>query len=37
MVHVDVAKCKQSNISPSTILATLQGYYGGLYASNFNA
>lgn len=37
MVHVDVAKCKQSNISPSVILSTLQGYYGGLYASNFNA
>ena len=37
MVHVDVAKCKQANISPSTILSTLQGYYGGLYASNFNA
>ena len=37
MVHVDVAKCKQSGISPSTILTTLQGYYGGLYASNFNA
>ncbi|MCR5159821.1 MAG: efflux RND transporter permease subunit [Prevotella sp.] len=37
MVHVDVAKCKQSGISPSTILSTLQGYYGGLYASNFNA
>jgi HAE1 family hydrophobic/amphiphilic exporter-1 len=32
-----VAKCKQSGISPSTILTTLQGYYGGLYASNFNA
>ncbi len=37
MVHVDVAKCKQSGISPSTVLSTLQGYYGGLYASNFNA
>jgi HAE1 family hydrophobic/amphiphilic exporter-1 len=37
MIHVDVAKCKQSGISPSTILSTLQGYYGGLYASNFNA
>ena len=37
MIHVDVAKCKQSGISPQTILATLQGYYGGLYASNFNA
>ena len=37
MVDVDVAKCKQSGISPSTVLTTLQGYYGGLYASNFNA
>ena len=37
MIHVDVAKCKQANISPTTILSTLQGYYGGLYASNFNA
>lgn len=37
MIDVDVAKCKQSGISPSTVLATLQGYYGGLYASNFNA
>ena len=37
MVHVDVPKCKQSGISPATVLSTLQGYYGGLYASNFNA
>ena len=37
MIHVDVAKCKQSGISPQTVLYTLQGYYGGLYASNFNA
>lgn len=37
MIHVDVAKCKQAGISPQTILTTLQGYYGGLYASNFNA
>jgi len=37
MVNVDVAKCKQAGISPSTVLTTLQGYYGGLYASNFNA
>jgi HAE1 family hydrophobic/amphiphilic exporter-1 len=34
---VNVAKCKQSGISPATVLSTLQGYYGGLYASNFNA
>lgn len=37
MVDVDVAKCKQAGISPAIVLSTLQGYYGGLYASNFNA
>ena len=37
MLHVDVAKCKQAGISPSSVLTTLQGYYGGLYASNFNS
>ena len=37
MIHVDVAKCKQAGVSPATVLSTLQGYYGGLYASNFNA
>ncbi|KGI60850.1 RND transporter, HAE1 family [Prevotella sp. DNF00663] len=37
MVDVDVAKCKQSGISPRVVLSTLQGYYGGLYASNFNS
>ncbi len=37
MIHMDVAKCKQAGISPQTVLYTLQGYYGGLYASNFNA
>ena len=36
MVDVDVAKCKQAGISPSTILSVLQGYYGSMYASNFN-
>ncbi|MCH5327531.1 MAG: efflux RND transporter permease subunit [Coprobacter sp.] len=36
MVDIDVAKCKQAGISPSTLLTALQGYYGGLYASNFN-
>jgi hydrophobic/amphiphilic exporter-1 (mainly G- bacteria), HAE1 family len=35
-VEVNVAKCKQSNISPATVLSTLQGYYGSIYASNFN-
>lgn len=37
MLYVDVPKCKQAGISPNTVLTTLQGYYGGLYASNFNA
>ena len=37
MVNVDVAKCKQAGIAPTTVLTTLQGYYGGLYASNFNS
>ena len=37
MVNIDVAKCKQSGISPTIVLTTLQGYYGGLYASNFNS
>lgn len=36
MVDVDVAKCKQAGISPSTVLSTMQGYYGGMYVSNFN-
>ena len=36
MVDIDVAKCKKAGISPATLLATLQGYYGGIYASNFN-
>ncbi len=36
MVDIDAAKAKQAGISPSTILSTLQGYYGGMYISNFN-
>ncbi len=36
MIDIDAAKCKQAGISPSTILSTLQGYYGGMYVSNFN-
>lgn len=37
MVDVDVAKTKQAGIVFSDVLTTLQGYYGGLYASNFRA
>ena len=36
MIDIDAAKCKRAGISPSDILSTLQGYYGGLYSSNFN-
>ncbi len=36
LVDVDAAKCKQAGISPAVILQTLQGYYGGMYVSNFN-
>ncbi|MDE7125731.1 MAG: efflux RND transporter permease subunit, partial [Muribaculaceae bacterium] len=36
MLDVDVAKAKQAGISPTQILQTLQGYYGGMYVSNFN-
>lgn len=37
MVDVDVAKCKQAGTSPAGVLAVMQGYYGGMYASNYNA
>lgn len=36
LIDIDAAKCKRAGISPSDILSTLQGYYGGLYSSNFN-
>lgn len=35
-VDVDAARCKQSGIGVSTVLASLQGYLGGYYASDFN-
>jgi HAE1 family hydrophobic/amphiphilic exporter-1 len=35
-VDVNVAKCKEAGIEVTSIINTLQGYYGGLYASNFN-
>ena len=36
LIDIDAAKFKRAGISPSDILSTLQGYYGGLYSSNFN-
>ena len=36
LVDIDAAKAKQAGLSPRDILTTLQGYYGGMYVSNFN-
>ncbi len=35
-IDVDLAAAKQAGLGVSDILGTLQGYYGGVYASNFN-
>ena len=36
MLDVNLEKCKEAGITVNSVLNTLQGYYGGLYASNFN-
>ncbi len=35
-IDIDAAKAQQAGLSTSAILSTLQGYYGGMYVSNFN-
>ena len=35
-IDIDAAQCMKAGLTPSAILTTLQGYYGGLYSSNFN-
>lgn len=35
-LDIDAAACKKAGISPSSILTTMQGYFGGMYASNLN-
>ena len=35
-LDIDAAKCERAGISPSDVLATISGYYGGQYVSNFN-
>ena len=35
-IDVNVARTKEAGLSVSDILQTMQGYYGGVYASNFN-
>ena len=36
VVDIDAAKAKRAGISPTEILSTLSGYYGGQYVSNIN-
>jgi HAE1 family hydrophobic/amphiphilic exporter-1 len=35
-IDVNVAKIKQAGLTVNEVLNVLQGYYGGVYASNFN-
>ena len=35
-IDIDAAKAQQAGLSTSTILNTLQGFYGSMYVSNFN-
>jgi HAE1 family hydrophobic/amphiphilic exporter-1 len=36
LLNVDVAKVKAAGLKVSDVLDAMQGYFGGLYASNFN-
>lgn len=36
LVDIDVVKAKRDGLTANDILNSLQGYYGGVYASNFN-
>lgn len=36
MMDINLAKAKDAGVAVNAILSTMQGYYGGLYASNFN-
>lgn len=36
LLEVNVPKIKQAGLTVSTIMTSMQGYFGGLYASNFN-
>ena len=35
-IEIDVAKIKKAGFTVNDILSTIQGYYGGIYASNVN-
>ncbi|WP_339888759.1 efflux RND transporter permease subunit [uncultured Flavobacterium sp.] len=36
LINLDVANIKNSGLTVTDVLGTMQGYYGGVYASNFN-
>ncbi|AMJ65062.1 efflux RND transporter permease subunit [Hymenobacter sp. PAMC 26628] len=36
LLTVNAVKCAEAGITVSSVLAVMQGYYGSLYASNFN-
>ena len=36
LINLDVPNIKKAGLSVTDILGTMQGYYGGVYASNFN-
>lgn len=36
LMDINVEKCKEAGVLVTDVLSTMQGYYGGLYASNFN-
>lgn len=35
-ININVAQCKTAGVSVNTVLTTLQGYFGGIYASDLN-
>jgi HAE1 family hydrophobic/amphiphilic exporter-1 len=35
-VDINVPKCKEAGVTITSVINTLQGYYGSIYASNFN-
>jgi HAE1 family hydrophobic/amphiphilic exporter-1 len=36
LMDVNLEKCKEAGVTVNSVLNTMQGYYGGIYASNFN-
>jgi hydrophobic/amphiphilic exporter-1 (mainly G- bacteria), HAE1 family len=35
-IHINVARVKEAGLTVNDVLGTMQGYFGGVYASNFN-